>query len=84
VYRIDPLTNQVMARIAVRDRPRHIASDSNAVWVISTTGNSLTRIDPTTNQVTAIYLFGEGLVDVIAAQGELFVTTESGVWRIRP
>jgi DNA-binding beta-propeller fold protein YncE len=84
VYRIDPQTNQVLARIALPDRPRHIASDSNAVWVTSTTGNTLTRIDPATNQVTAIYSFGEGLVDVIAAQGELFVTTGSAIWRIRP
>jgi hypothetical protein len=82
VYRIDPLTNQVLARIAIPGRSRKIASDSNAVWV--TTGNTLTRIDPATNQVTAIYSFGEGLVDVIAAQGELFVTTESEIWRIRP
>jgi len=82
VYRIDPQTNQVLARIAIPGRSRKIASDSNAVWV--TTGNTLTRIDPATNQVTAIYSFGEGLVDVIAAQGELFVTTESAIWRIRP
>jgi streptogramin lyase len=82
VYRIDPLTNQVLARIAIPGRPRKIASDSNAVWV--TTGNTLTRIDPATNQVTAIYSFGEGLGDVIAAQGELFVTSEGAIWRIQP
>jgi streptogramin lyase len=82
VYRIDPQTNQVLARIAIPGRSRKIASDSNAVWV--TTGNTLTRIDPATNQVTAIYSFGEGLVDVIAAQDEIFVTSESAIWRIRP
>jgi YVTN family beta-propeller protein len=84
VFRIDPVTNQVLSRIAVRDRPRHIASDSNAVWVTSTTGNTLTQIDPATNQVSAIYPFSESLIDVIATQDELIVTSESSIWRITP
>jgi DNA-binding beta-propeller fold protein YncE len=84
VYRIDPLTSQVVARIGVGFHPFGVAPEAEAVWVTSLTENSLLKIDPTTNQVSAVYPVGEGPGHVIAAQGELFITTQGEIWRIRP
>jgi DNA-binding beta-propeller fold protein YncE len=44
----------------------------------------LTRIDPATNQVTAVYPVGQRPFDVVAAQDELFVQSEGAILRIRP
>jgi YVTN family beta-propeller protein len=84
LFRIDPLTNQVIARIAVNPMPAGVASDANAVWVTSRSANTLTMVDPATNQVTAVYPLGEALFDVIAAPEELFVKSEGAIWRLRP
>jgi YVTN family beta-propeller protein len=84
LYRIDPQTSQLLARIGVGPHPFGVASGANAVWVTSMTGNTLTRIDPATNQVSAVYPVGENPGHVIANQGELFVTSQGAIWRIRP
>jgi DNA-binding beta-propeller fold protein YncE len=84
LYRIDPQTSQLLARIGVGPHPFGVASGANAVWVTSVTGNTLTRIDPATNQVSAVYPVGENPGHLIANQGELFVTSQGAIWRIRP
>ena len=78
------MTNQIIARIAVSNHPSGVAISSKGVWVTSLTDNTLTLIDPGTNQVIAVYQVGPGPVDVVAAQSELWVVTGSGTWRIQP
>jgi YVTN family beta-propeller protein len=83
LYRIDPLTNQIVARIAVGNHSRGLAISSNGVWVTSLTDETLSVIDPATNQVMAVYRANRPL-DLVAAQGELWVITSTSTWRIRP
>lgn len=84
LYRIDPLTNQIVARIAVGNHSRGVAISSHGVWVTSLADNTLTLIDPGTNQISAVYQVGQGPVDVVAVQDELFVMSEGAIWRIHP
>src|SRR5438034_782478 len=51
VLRIDPSTDQVVATIAVPDRPRTVVFAAGSVWVASRWAGSVTRIDPATNAV---------------------------------
>jgi YVTN family beta-propeller protein len=77
------LTNRIVARIAVGNHSRGVAISSNGVWVTSLTDETLTVIDPATNQVMAVYRTNRPL-DLVSAQGELWVVTGSGTLRIRP
>lgn len=58
ILRIDPDTNDVMARIDARGVPGDIALGNDAVWFLSDPrpgigGVSLHRIDPSTNEIVA-------------------------------
>jgi len=83
LYLIDPLTDRIVARIAAGNHSRGVAISSNGVWVTSLTDETLTVIDPATNQVMAVYRTNRPL-DLVSAQGELWVVTGSGTLRIRP
>jgi YVTN family beta-propeller protein len=54
VARIDPQTNQVVARIPVGKRPEGLAFGEGAVWVANDEGMAVTRIDPATNAAKII------------------------------
>jgi virginiamycin B lyase len=49
LLRIDPKTNQAVARIAVPPGSFAAEYGEGAVWVTTTAGNTLTRVDPKTN-----------------------------------
>jgi YVTN family beta-propeller protein len=56
VWRVDPATNQVVAKITVGSAPEGIAFTPGAVWVANHHGTpygSVARIDPATNRVVA-------------------------------
>jgi DNA-binding beta-propeller fold protein YncE len=67
VFRVDPATNRVVARIPIEGNPRDLAVGEGAVWVYSLThfegccvaGGTLFRIDSATNAVTATLLPGQ-------------------------
>ena len=86
LFRIDPLTNQIAARVAIGYRSAGIALSPNAVWVTSPLEDTLTLINPETNQVIAVYRVGRSPFGVVAAQDELWVvmTGENEIWRIKP
>jgi Tol biopolymer transport system component len=71
VARIDPGTNEVVARIPVNSSPWDIAAGAGSVWVTGYGKNktgSLQRIDPATNQVVAtITVEPSGHPGVVAA-----------------
>jgi YVTN family beta-propeller protein len=51
--RVDPATNDVVARIPVGALPTNPAYGAGAVWLPEYGNNRISRIDPTTNRVTA-------------------------------
>jgi virginiamycin B lyase len=53
VYRVDPTSLKVVAKIAVEDNPVGMSVGDDAVWVANHRGGSVTRIDPATNKVVA-------------------------------
>jgi hypothetical protein len=59
LVRIDPATNQVVARVPVGERIGHLTTGAGAVWGVSVRGPDpgsqrfLVRIDPVTNRVVA-------------------------------
>jgi hypothetical protein len=65
VVRIDPRTNEIVARIDARGRPGELAVGAGSVWVLSDRtaeaegGVSLHRIDPRSNEIAATPLRGE-------------------------
>lgn len=66
VVRIDPASNDVVARIPTQGRPQELVPGEGALWVASLTvvegayeGGPLLRIDPDTNTVAAALLQGE-------------------------
>jgi len=63
VLRIDPLTMQIVARVAVGPSPGSIVSDGHSVWVALLNGDAVARIDPGTNIVVATVPVGRGNQD---------------------
>jgi virginiamycin B lyase len=53
VYRIDPATNRVVARIGLPSDSAGAAAGFGAIWVTSASANVVFRIDPATNAVAA-------------------------------
>jgi DNA-binding beta-propeller fold protein YncE/DNA-binding winged helix-turn-helix (wHTH) protein len=56
VWRLDPLTKEVEARIPVGQGPYDVQAGLGAVWVSSVDSRTITRIDPATNEVTATFM----------------------------
>lgn len=83
LVRVDPLRNEVQARIAVDKEPCYgIGMDAERVWVLNCQSQTLTRIDPGSNKVdlrvpVKIDPVGEG--SIAAAAGSVwFVSNEDG------
>ena len=61
VYRVDPSSLAVVAKIRVGANPDGAGVAADAVWIANHRGGSVTRIDPATNKVVAeIMLNSEG------------------------
>jgi YVTN family beta-propeller protein len=54
IRRIDPGAGRVVKRIALKQVPDQVAYGDDAVWVTSTKGNAVLRIDPATSKVETI------------------------------
>jgi glutamine cyclotransferase len=54
LYRIDPVSLAIVARIPIDANPDGLAVTVNAVWVAQHRGGSVTRIDPATNAAVTI------------------------------
>jgi DNA-binding beta-propeller fold protein YncE len=88
LIRIDPSTNRVTARIAVRGDPFAVATDPRAVWVATAQGPAV-RVDRATNRVAAVIPAGGplgGTQAVAVGQGGIWLTDpgDSVVLRIDP
>ena len=54
IYRIDPGSGNVVAKIDVAAKPRFTAIGAGSVWVLSQSDGSVTRINPATNTVQSV------------------------------
>lgn len=60
VVRVDPRTNEIVARIAVSGDPRDLVIEGGSVWVFALgQGGALHRIDARTNELAATLLQGQ-------------------------
>jgi YVTN family beta-propeller protein len=74
VWRIDPGTGAVTARIEVGAGAVSVAGTTHAVWVASYLDDTVSRIDPATNQVLATIPVGAGPTSIAATAGTAWVT----------
>ena len=51
IYRIDPRSARIVAKIPVQTRVSTLAAGAEGVWFLNWTDHDVTRIDPATNRV---------------------------------
>lgn len=81
VTRLDPRTDEVLARIPTPDAASVIGVGAGAIWVTSLAGNSVTRIDPALNRVTRTVSLaprGGGALGVTVFDGFVWVANHDG------
>ena len=81
VTRLDPATAAVQAVVPVPDPASVLSGGEGALFVTSFEGNSLTRIDPSTNRATktiSLAPAGDGPVGVVVANGYVWVANHDG------
>ncbi len=85
VVHVHPATNTVVASIATGSGAHDIVVDENGVWVTNYRCNSVSRIDPVTEQVVAtIDGVGSG-VGIDSSGDAVWVSNKSfGIYRIDP
>jgi len=77
--RVDPATGQVLGALPVPGTPAGIAvARDDTIWVAEKQNNTVTRIDPRTNQILDVTGAGPGALDVVAAAGDMWVTSYAG------
>jgi serine/threonine-protein kinase PknK len=72
VVRVDPMTGEVVAEVALELHPHAVASAGPDLWVLHPSGDAVTRIDPTSNRV----------VDTVRVPGEplAIAATRTAIW----
>lgn len=85
VVRVDLESGTVVASIETVSPQRAFAA-YEAIWVTNYDANTVTRIDPTTNQITAVIDVGGGPVGLAAGAGSIWVANRGGesISRIDP
>jgi virginiamycin B lyase len=86
VLRFDPSRGRVVATFSVAGTPADIGvSRAGLVWVADKERGTVTRIDPTVNRILDVVPAGRGAYSVVAAEGDIWVTSYAGsdVWRFR-
>jgi YVTN family beta-propeller protein len=86
VWRINPDTGHVVARILVGAGVVRVASTNNAVWAANYRDDTVSRIDPATNQVVATVPVGAGPTALAATSQQVWVANslQGTVSRIDP
>lgn len=73
VARVDPVTNMVIATIAVDPGTWYLAFGYGAVWAVSADRQSIQRIDPATDSVTKRTALGKQPGFLAAGEGAIWV-----------
>ena len=87
IYRIDPATGGIVARIPVEARVSTLAAGAEGVWFLSWTDRAVRRIDPATNRVAErIPVDSAALSGIAVGGGAVWVTSpyDGRLWRITP
>jgi YVTN family beta-propeller protein len=85
LWRIDPGTGRVLAKIPIGKGPAGVAIGEGSVWVANAKSNTVSRVDPVTNRVVSIKV-GRGPRDVAVGNGAIWVANgqDGTVSRIDP
>ncbi len=87
VYRIDPATGRIVAKIPVVARVSTLAAGAEGVWFLNWTNGDVARIDPATNRVAdRIRVDSGALAGIAVGGGSVWVTSpdDGRLWRIEP
>jgi YVTN family beta-propeller protein len=90
VMRIDPKTDEIVAKVEVGQNPEGLTVTDDTVWVANHRGGSISRIDPATNSVAQTLVIGpegrSGPKGIVIADGDLWtpVPNVGAVLRIDP
>jgi YVTN family beta-propeller protein len=80
VLRVDPTSGELVAQIQVPGGASgSLAVGSGAVWVTNAEGDSLSRINPSTNRVEATIAIGDDPEFVTTGAGAVWVQDEQGL-----
>jgi len=86
VYRVDPVTDTVVATIPVGEGPEAIAVGADAVWVANSVQGTVSRIDTTTDRVIATVALRGTPSAIASGMGAVWVVSEAAslLMRIDP
>jgi YVTN family beta-propeller protein len=84
VYRIDPATNLVTAKIAVRSEPSYFVDDGSNMWVVQYGDRAIARINPATNAIDQVTLPEDAMGVPAYGAGAVWQDTVAGVVKIDP
>ena len=74
VYRLDPVSGELLATVRLPVAARSIAAGEGGVWVTAPLDDVVLRIDPATTQVTATIPVGRGASGIATGDGAVWVT----------
>ena len=77
LWRIDPVSHEVVARIEVGSGPLSVAAGEGSVWVTCRESGTVVQVDPRTNEVRRTIEVGLAPHGVVAADGAAWVTVRS-------
>jgi virginiamycin B lyase len=85
VWRLDPITRRVIARIRVGRLPSAMAVEGNSVWMVNAADATISRIDAATNRVQT-HQAASPPGGLVAAAGSIWLTHpgDGTVRRIQP
>ena len=86
VWKVDPRSGRVVAKIPLPFIPDAIAAGAGAVWVSSLLDDTVSRIDPASNRIVATIPVGRGPDAMAVGGGALWVTSsiDDTISRIDP
>ena len=86
VFRIDPATGTVVARIRLRLGAQGVGAGEGAVWVANPLGDTVSQIEASTNRVVRTIRVGKDPIAVATGEGAVWVTNygDGTVSRIDP
>jgi YVTN family beta-propeller protein len=86
IWRVDPATNRVTAKVPLSFYPFGLAVGEGAVWTAHSETDRLVRIDPATNRIEARIPVGDAPLDVAVGFGSVWVANfgDGTVSRVDP
>jgi serine/threonine protein kinase/streptogramin lyase len=73
VYRLEPETRKVVAKIALGFEAGWLAAGEGAIWITNPRAESVTRVDPATNRATRTFPTGRIPAVITAGAGAVWV-----------